>query len=98
MSGPTVVTEVIEMAAAHALSAQEEATKKGMQKYSILLILNDGAVSDVAATAKCIDGIDEAPLSIIIVIIGGADFSTMQFLDDEAGDIDISQFVEFNEH
>ena len=48
-----------------------------MQKYSILLILTDGAASDVTATAKCIDGIDEAPLSIIIVGIGGADFSTM---------------------
>lgn len=98
MSGPTVFTEVIQVAAARAVSAQEEAKKYGKQKYSILLILTDGAVSDVAATARCIDSIDESPLSIVIVGIGNADFSGMQFLDDSSGDVDISQFVKFNEH
>lgn len=98
MSGPTVFTEVIQTAAAHARSAQEEAAKNGMQKYSILLILTDGAVSDVGATARCIDAIDDSPLSIVIVGIGRADFSSMQFLDDKSGDIDIAQFVEFDRH
>jgi len=63
-----------------------------------LLILTDGAVSDVQETARCIDAIDTAPLSIVIVGIGSADFSGMQFLDDNSGDIDIAQFVEFNKH
>lgn len=98
MSGPTVFTEVIETAAARALSSQETAKKMGKQKYTILLILTDGAVSDVNATARCIDAIDESPLSIVIVGIGKADFSAMQFLDDQAGDIDIAQFVEFEKH
>jgi hypothetical protein len=98
MSGPTVFTEVIQTAAARANSSQEEAMKEGKQKYSVLLILTDGAVSDVQATARCIDAIDAAPLSIVIVGIGQADFSSMQFLDDKAGDIDISQFVEFDKH
>ena len=35
-------------------------------------------------------------MEIVIVGIGSADFSGMQFLDDNSGDIDIAQFVEFN--
>lgn len=98
MSGPTVFTEVIETAAARAQSSQETAKKMGKQKYTILLILTDGAVSDVGATARCLDAIDESPLSIVIVGIGRANFDAMQFLDDKAGDIDIAQFVEFEKH
>jgi len=98
MSGPTVFTEVIETAAARALSSQERAKSLGKQKYTVLLILTDGAVSDVNATARCLDAIDESPLSIVIVGLGNADFSGMQFLDDRAGDIDITQFVEFEKH
>jgi hypothetical protein len=97
MSGPTVFTEVIQTAAARAASAQEAAKAQGKQTYSVLLILTDGAVSDVQATARCIDQIDENPLSIVIVGIGSADFSSMQFLDDNSGDIDIAQFVKFND-
>lgn len=98
MSGPTVITEVIETAAARAISSQEAAAGEGKQKYTVLLILTDGAVSDVAATAQCINSVSEAPLSIVIVGIGGADFSGMRFLDDNNGNIDIAQFVEFNAH
>lgn len=98
MSGPTVITEVIQTAAARARSSQEAAMKEGKQGYTVLLILSDGAVSDVQATARCIDAIGTAPLSIVIVGIGSADFSGMQFLDDNSGDIDIAQFVEFNKH
>ena len=98
MSGPTVFTEVIQTAAARALSSQQEAAQRGKQKYTILLILSDGAVSDVGATAQVLDQVDGAPLSVVIVGIGGADFSGMQFLDDQAGDRDIAQFVEFNQH
>jgi hypothetical protein len=98
MSGPTVITEVIETAAARANSSQEEAAKEGKQKYTVLLIVTDGAVSDVAATARCLNAVSQAPLSVIIVGIGGADFSGMRFLDDNNGSIDIAQFVEFNDH
>lgn len=34
----------------------------------------------------------------MIVGIGNADFSAMQFLDDKASDIDVAQFVKFNDH
>jgi hypothetical protein len=100
MSGPTVFTEVIETAAARATSAQEEARKKGLQAYTILLILTDGAVSDARATAATLNQVSDAPLSIVIIGIGDADFTSMQFLDDSSkpGKRDIAQFVEFNKH
>ena len=100
MSGPTVFTEVMQTAAAHAVSSQEEAKRNGKQAYTVLLILTDGAVSDVHATAECLKQISDSPMSVVIVGIGAADFSAMQFLDDCAshGTPDIAQFVEFNRH
>ena len=100
MSGPTVFIEVIQTAAARAMSAQEAAQKKGQQAYTILLILTDGAVSDVNATAASLDQVSDAPLSVVIVGVGNADFKAMQFLDDAArpGKRDIAQFVQFNKH
>jgi len=38
------------------------------------------------------------PISVIIVGVGNADFSTMQNLDEIKGKRDIVQFVEFNKH
>ncbi len=75
MSGPTVFTEVIQTAAARATSAQEAARRKGQQAYTILLILTDGAVSDVQATAQVLDQVSNAPLSVVIIGVGNADFS-----------------------
>jgi len=99
MSSPTVITEVINTAAAFARSGQQQAASEGKQKYTTLLILTDGAVSDVRATVQSLDTCSDAPLSIVIVGIGAADFSAMQFLDDAARDKpDICQFVEFNRH
>ena len=103
MSGPTVFSEVIDMVAAIARSRQEEAQKIGKQSYVILLILTDGAVSDIEATKRSLHAASDAPLSVVIVGIGNADFSAMQFLDDfqagsSNGGRDICQFVNFNEH
>ena len=100
MSGPTVFTEVIQTAAARAISAQEAANQKGEQAYTILLILMDGSVSDEQATTAALDQASHAPLSVVIVGVGNADFSAMQFLDDASkpGKRDIAQFVEFNKH
>jgi len=98
MSSPTVVTQVIDTAAAFARNGQEEAKREGKLKYSILLILTDGAVSDMNATIASIRAASDAPLSIVIVGIGNADFSSMQYLDDRGSQIDIVQFVEFNAH
>jgi len=101
MSGPTVFTEIIETAAARAQSSLDAAQRSGRQSYTILLILTDGSVSDVQATAACLDRVsDHAPLSVVIVGVGNADFGAMQFLDDSAkpGKRDIAQFVQFNKH
>jgi copine 1/2/3 len=101
MSGPTVFTEVIECAAARAASSLESAQKRGQQTFTILLIVTDGEVSDVAATARCLDNVSNTPLSVVIVGVGDANFSGMQFLDDSAmksGKRDIAQFVQFNQH
>eukprot|EP00545_Synedropsis_sp_CCMP1620_P013415 CAMPEP_0119029948 /NCGR_PEP_ID=MMETSP1176-20130426/40783_1 /TAXON_ID=265551 /ORGANISM="Synedropsis recta cf, Strain CCMP1620" /LENGTH=574 /DNA_ID=CAMNT_0006986311 /DNA_START=97 /DNA_END=1821 /DNA_ORIENTATION=+ len=99
MSGPTVFTEVLQTAAAKATSAQEAARAQGKQAYTVLLILTDGSVTDPAATAQILKQIRNAPLSVVIVGVGSADFSSMQFLDDaSSGDIDIAQFVSFNQH
>lgn len=98
MSGPTVFTEVISHAAAQARSRQES----NPLSYTILLLLTDGAVSDVPATKQALASVGDAPLSIVIVGIGNADFSAMQFLDDfetrSGMTRDIVQFVQFNAH
>lgn len=98
MSSPTNFNEVIENAAARARSSLEQAQRSGGQAYTILLIVTDGAVSDVNATAECLDRVSDSPLSIVIVGVGNADFSSMHFLDDAAkpGKRDIAQFVPFN--
>jgi hypothetical protein len=102
MSGPTVFDECINLAAAQARSKQAESLRIGQQAYHILLILTDGAVTNVHATKEAIKAASDAPLSIVIVGIGQADFSSMQFLDDfqsqEKVGRDICQFVEFERY
>lgn len=102
MSKPTVFTEVMETAANHANTAQQAAAAKGQQAYTVLLIVSDGAVSDVNATAACLSKISDSPMSVVIVGVGNADFTAMQFLDDvnaaANGKRDIAQFVAFNQH
>lgn len=100
MSGPTVFTEVLQTAAAKAAKSQAEAKAKGKQSYTVLLILTDGSVSDPPATAQVLKQISQtAPISVVIVGVGNADFSAMQFLDDaNTGTADIAQFVAFNQH
>jgi len=101
MSGPTVFTEVIQTAAARASSSLEQAKSIGSQSYTILLIMTDGAVSDPNETARCLEAVSDSPLSVVIVGVGNADFSSMQFLDDfgqQPGHRDIANFVQFNMH
>lgn len=109
MSGPTVFSEVIDYAAAAARSKQEESRRIGKQSYRILLILTDGAVTDMEQTKRSIRNASDAPLSIVIVGIGNADFTTMNFLDNfldasfngsttPFGTRDICKFVEFSKY
>jgi len=51
------------------------------QKYNILLILTDGAIMDLQETVNAVVAASGLPLSIIIIGVGSADFSTMEKLD-----------------
>jgi len=97
MSGPTVFAEVIYTSAELATHAQACAKARGEQAYSILLIVTDGAVTDLEATKRSIASVSNAPLSIIIVGVGDANFSAMQEIDDMDLGRDIVQFVPMNE-
>jgi hypothetical protein len=57
-----LVVEVIEAAAARATRTLQEADGNGLHAYTILLILTDGAVSDVQATATSLNQASDAPL------------------------------------
>jgi len=70
--------------------------------YTILLILTAGNVEDVQETKQHLISASKEPLSVVILGIGDADFSGMEFLDSfdvqtEAGR-DITKFVEFNDY
>ncbi|EPZ33376.1 Copine domain-containing protein [Rozella allomycis CSF55] len=82
--------------------ARKNANEKA-KVYSVLLIITDGEITDLESTKQVI--IQEAcvlPLSIIIVGVGNADFSSMEVLDGDGGALcwnginasaDIVQFV-----
>lgn len=97
MSRPTVFAEVIDYTAATARSKFEMRQRVGSQCYKVLLIITDGAVSDIEATKKAIRAASNAPLSIVIVGVGNEDFSAMRVLDNLGGR-DIVRFVEFSRH
>jgi vacuolar-type H+-ATPase subunit F/Vma7 len=78
------------------------------QKYNILLLITDGIINDMQATIdEIVDG-STLPLSIIIVGVGSADFSSMDVLDADDEPLysqkyrkqmsaDIVQFVPFRD-
>mmetsp|Transcript_5815 Transcript_5815/g.13747 ORF Transcript_5815/g.13747 Transcript_5815/m.13747 type:complete len:220 (+) Transcript_5815:1060-1719(+) len=68
MSRPTVFNEVIEYAAGRAEQSLDAALASGGQTYSILLLLTDGCVSDIPATAECLKGIADKPISVVMVV------------------------------
>uniref|UniRef100_A0A672ILU9 Copine-3 n=1 Tax=Salarias fasciatus TaxID=181472 RepID=A0A672ILU9_SALFA len=77
------------------------------QQYFVLLIITDGVITDMDETRNAIVRASQLPMSIIIVGVGGADFSAMEFLDGDDGILrgatgeaamrDIVQFVPFRQ-
>lgn len=77
------------------------------QQYFVLLIITDGVITDLDETRQAIVNAAKLPMSIIIVGVGGADFSAMEFLDGDGGSLrspsgevairDIVQFVPFRQ-
>eukprot|EP00286_Rhodomonas_abbreviata_P003608 CAMPEP_0181348054 /NCGR_PEP_ID=MMETSP1101-20121128/34203_1 /TAXON_ID=46948 /ORGANISM="Rhodomonas abbreviata, Strain Caron Lab Isolate" /LENGTH=607 /DNA_ID=CAMNT_0023460301 /DNA_START=157 /DNA_END=1980 /DNA_ORIENTATION=+ len=100
LHGPTNFAPSIERAAMLARESAKHA-------YQVLLIVTDGCITDKSATVDAIVKASHLPLSIIIVGVGGEDFSDMNFLDgdknalvDGDGNValrDIVQFVPFRE-
>ncbi len=77
-------------------------------KYNILMILTDGMIDDIDATINQLVAGSFLPLSVIIIGIGNADFSSMNTLDADVNPLvnsagvkasrDIVQFVPFNRY
>jgi hypothetical protein len=103
LSGPTLFSPVIAAATEAALESFN-----GGQTYTILLILTDGCMSDQRETTEALVAASDAPLSIIIIGIGNADFTSMVYLDGDEEPIktpkgekckrDIVQFVPFSKY
>ena len=103
--GPTNFAPIIRAAAAAARAASMQ---PGTQQYTILLMLTDGAITDLQMTKDALVEAAETPLSIIIVGIGNANFDSMEELDGDEVPVrsskgitvsrDIVQFVPFNKY
>lgn len=102
LAGPTLFSEVLQMASA---LAQEPSTG-AEQKYTVLLIITDGIINDSDQATRLIVEGAKLPLSIIIVGVGGADFTEMEILDGDEkrlsydgvkAERDIVQFVPFRD-
>uniref|UniRef100_A0A3Q1F802 Copine-3 n=1 Tax=Acanthochromis polyacanthus TaxID=80966 RepID=A0A3Q1F802_9TELE len=102
--GPTNFSPVIK----HVSCFARQALYQNMaSQYYVLLIITDGVITDMDQTRAAIVEASRLPMSIIIVGVGGADFSAMEFLDSDDkllrspfGDVaarDIVQFVPFRE-
>ncbi|MEQ2178816.1 hypothetical protein GOODEAATRI_018105, partial [Goodea atripinnis] len=56
-----------------------------LKQYFVLLIITDGVITDMDETRTAIVNASRLPMSIIIIGVGGADFSAMEFLDGDDG-------------
>ncbi|KAK1581808.1 hypothetical protein Q3G72_009168 [Acer saccharum] len=100
LAGPTLFGPVINMAAE--ISGQS-LTHNDRSKYFVLLIITDGVLTDLQETKDALVRASDLPLSILIVGVGGADFTQMEILDADNGRLvsstgrvatrDIVQFV-----
>jgi copine 5/8/9 len=79
-SGPTLFAPLISNATQLAIAKGCDQQK---QNYSILLIITDGVINDLELTKAAIISASLAPLSIIIVGVGNADFTEMNLLDSD---------------
>ncbi|XP_032506418.1 copine-5 isoform X2 [Phocoena sinus] len=99
--GPTNFAPVVTYVARNAAEVQD-----GSQ-YSVLLIITDGVISDMAQTKEAIVNAAKLPMSIIIIGVGQAEFDAMVELDGDdvrissrgkLAERDIVQFVPFRDY
>ncbi|KAK6748025.1 hypothetical protein RB195_000940 [Necator americanus] len=76
--GPTNFAPVIKEVAKKAAKFAHDGAR-----YQVLLIITDGAISDMAATKSAIIAASSLPLSIIIVGVGNDEFENMNELDSD---------------
>ncbi|KAH0790512.1 Copine family protein [Histomonas meleagridis] len=101
LSGPTLFAPIIHAATGVARTSFDES-----HTYTILMILTDGIINDMPETIDAIVEASDAPLSIIIIGVGCANFDAMDVLDADDHPLrsrngvmmkrDIVQFVPFN--
>uniref|UniRef100_A0A3Q3R168 C2 domain-containing protein n=1 Tax=Monopterus albus TaxID=43700 RepID=A0A3Q3R168_MONAL len=102
--GPTNFSPIINHVAQFGRRAMQQ---QSASEYFVLLIITDGVITDMDQTRNAIVSASRLPMSIIIVGVGGADFSAMEFLDSDNGILrsatgeaamrDIVQFVPFRQ-
>ncbi|MCI4374414.1 hypothetical protein PGIGA_G00005920 [Pangasianodon gigas] len=100
--GPTNFAPIIRHVSNFAQQAQQQNTAS---QYFVLLIITDGVITDMDHTRAAIVAASHLPMSIIIVGVGGADFTDMEILDGDDGRLrspsgepavrDIVQFVPY---
>lgn len=78
----------------------KQSVKEGSKKYFVLMMLTDGEITDMKATVQAVNRMSQLPISIVVVGVGQADFSSMRLLDEmnegtDAKSRDILQFVPF---
>jgi hypothetical protein len=103
--GPTLFHEVIQKVIS---VVKEDVMAENKMNYTILMILTDGMIDDMEETVNALVEASFLPISVIIIGIGDADFTNMNFLDadDEplkdsngrVSDRDLVQFVPFKKY
>jgi len=101
LHGPTNFAPIIREAS----RAASQAVSQTYQKYTILLLITDGEITDIYDTIDSIIAAGGLPLSIIIIGVGNESFQAMKVLDADSGPLhsksgktayrDIVQFVPF---
>lgn len=81
LAGPTIFGPVIEKAT----SIAKQACELKQKKYYVLLIITDGVITDLQESINALVNASGFPMSVLIVGVGGADFSEMEHLDADRG-------------
>ncbi|KAL0009894.1 hypothetical protein SO802_005002, partial [Lithocarpus litseifolius] len=81
LAGPTLFGKVINKATQIA----GQSISYNSNKYFVFLIITDGVLTDLQETKDALVRASDLPLSILIVGVGGADFTQMEVLDADDG-------------
>jgi hypothetical protein len=93
LAGPTNFAPTID-------NVRELLAKRSRDTYTVLLILTDGAITDMVQTKQAIAACGTVPMSIVIVGVGNDEFSNMTELDNDENKgqkRDLVQFVPFRD-